>query len=176
MSGRSSTVTVVVAEAVSLAALLSVLLPPLSVSPITPFGIRFLAAVVLLVHAFGWYPPTRAASVVALLAAAAIWAVVHIEAGAGLRGAVLVGLALWACEEARDLSLTVRRPGQEVGPVFWRRLPRWLGVAAGGLGLDALAIAVLSDPPAHGWAWRVVGAAAVLVLLAVRRPRPVRGS
>lgn len=169
-------VAVVAFETVSVAALLVVLLPPLLATGITSFGVWFLTGAVLAIHLLGRFDRARGATVASLLAAAAIWAVVHVDSGGVARQVVLTGLLLWVAEETRDLSLTVRRPGHLPGAVVAGRVPRYLGITAAALGADALLVVLLRDPPVSGWIWRIVGAGALLGLLAAARPRASTGS
>lgn len=170
------TVAEAAAEAVSIAAILVVVVPPLRSSGITSFGVWFLTGAVLTIHLLGRSDRARGATVVALLAAAAIWSVVHVDAGGGARQVVLTGLLLWVAEESRELSLTVRRPGQLPAAVAAGRVPRYLGITAAALGADVLLVVLLRDPPVSGWIWRIVGAAALLGLMAAVRPRAPTGS
>ena len=170
------TLAVLAAEVVSTTAVLVVLAPPLVTAGITSFGVWFLGGTVLVIHTLGRAEQARGATVVSLLAAAMSWAVVHVDTGGGARQVVLTGLLLWVAEEARDLSVTFSRPGHTPGAVTAARVPRYLGITAASLGADALLVALLRDPPVSGWIWRIVGAAALLVLLAAARPRAPTGS
>jgi len=168
--------SVIVAEALSFGTLLMVAIPALRALDITIPGVWILAGAIAATHGMGFVPALATATPLALLVTAGLWVLAHLADPAQARAAVAVGLLLWIVEESRDLSLSLRRPGHVAGTLVAVRMPRWLGVAAAALLADAALVLFLRQPPISGWIWRVVGAAAVAILLMTARPRTTTGS
>jgi hypothetical protein len=160
----------------SFAMLLVVAVPALRALDLTVIGVWILAGAIAGTHAIGAVPALANATPFALLVTASAWVVAHLEDPTQARAAVAAGLLLWVAEESRDLSLTLRRPGQMAGVLITTRLPRWLGVAAAALLADAALVAFLRQPPISGWIWRLVAAGAVVLLLVTARPKATTGS